>query len=155
MTSTLAENAVTTLEVVQNIEIAASIDIVFESLLEQMGPQNQTPDREPLPMVIEPWPGGRWFRDFGNNTGHLWGHVQSIKPSTLLEIHGPLFMSGPAINNVLYRLSEEAGVTRIQFSHHSVGRIPPRLLDGVDVNRGWANMLERIRNQATGQASSK
>ena len=41
-------------------------------------------------MKIEPWPGGRWYRDLGNNAGHLWGHVQVIKPPTLLEICGPL-----------------------------------------------------------------
>jgi len=23
--------------------------------------------------------GGRWFRDIGNNAGHLWGHVQVIR----------------------------------------------------------------------------
>ena len=50
-------------------------------------------------MKIEAWPGGRWFRALGNNTGHLWDHVQSIKPPKLLEIHGPLFMSTPAISH--------------------------------------------------------
>ncbi|HEX3702577.1 MAG TPA: hypothetical protein VHU82_04550 [Vicinamibacterales bacterium] len=35
---------------------------------------------------LEAWPGGRWFRDLGDNTGHLWGHVQAIKPPTLPEI---------------------------------------------------------------------
>ena len=49
-----------------------------------------------FPMVIEPWPGGRWYRDLGNNAGHLWGHVQVIKPPTLLELCGPMFMSFPA-----------------------------------------------------------
>jgi hypothetical protein len=149
MTSTLTEHSVPTLEVVQSIEVAAPIDLVFQSLLEQMGPANQAPDHSPIPMILEPWPGGRWFRDLGDNTGHLWGHVQSIRPNTLLEIHGPLFMSGPAINNVLYRLSEENGITRIQFSHRSIGLIPHQLLDGISVNKGWAHMLERIRKHAT------
>ena len=48
-----------------------------------------------MSMKIEPWPGGRWYRDLGNNTGHFWGHVQAIKPPALLEICGPLFMSLP------------------------------------------------------------
>ena len=48
-----------------------------------------------MPMNIEPWPGGRWFRDLGNNNGHFWGNVQAIKRPTLLEITGPLFASLP------------------------------------------------------------
>ena len=46
-----------------------------------------------MPMMLEAWPGGRWFRDLGNGNGHLWGHVQAIKAPTLLEITGPLMMS--------------------------------------------------------------
>jgi hypothetical protein len=47
-----------------------------------------------MSMKIEPWPGGRWFHDLGDNigdnNGHLWGHVQAIKKPTLLEITGSL-----------------------------------------------------------------
>ena len=50
-----------------------------------------------MPMKIEPWPGGRWYRDLGNDNGHFWGHVQAIKQPTLLEIYGPLFMSYPLL----------------------------------------------------------
>ena len=65
-------------------------------MLDQLGPEGQMPGGKPFPMKIEPWPGGRWYRDLGNNSGHLWGHVQVIKPPTLLEICGPLMMSYPA-----------------------------------------------------------
>ena len=144
-----SEEVVQTLDIAKEETIAASIDIVFESVLEQMGPFCETPDGTPLPMVLEPWPGGRWFRDLGNNAGHLWGHVQSIRPHTLLEIHGPLFMAYPAVSHVQYRLEEiSAGVTRLRFSHRAVGRIGPEYLDGVNVNRGWANMISRIRKAA-------
>src|SRR5690242_11946340 len=101
MPTSISEQTIQTLEVIKDEQIAAPIDLVFETILEQMGPLNETPDGTPLPMKLEPWPGGRWFRDLGNNTGHFWGHVQSIKPPTLLEIHGPLFMSAPAVSHVL------------------------------------------------------
>ncbi len=55
-------------------------------MLERLGPQGQMLDGKPFPMRIEPWPGGRWYRDLGDNSGHLWGHVQVIKPPTLLEL---------------------------------------------------------------------
>ena len=89
------------------------------------------PGGKPFPMVIEPWPGGRWYRDLGNNSGHLWGHVQVIKPPTLLEICGPLMMSYPAINHLQYRLKAEGGVTRLVFLHRAMGLILPEHREGI------------------------
>jgi uncharacterized protein YndB with AHSA1/START domain len=143
-----SEQGIHTLEVIKDEEIAASIDIVFETLLEQKGPYNETPDGSPLVMHLEAWPGGRWFRDLGNNAGHFWGTVQAIKPPTLLEICGPLFMSFPAMSNVQYRLTEVEGLTRVQFAHRAIGQIPAALHDGIGVNKGWGNMLMRIRESA-------
>jgi len=56
-----------------------------------MGPGFETPDGTSLQMKLEAWPGGRWYRDLGNNMGHFWGHVQAIKAPNLIEICGPLF----------------------------------------------------------------
>jgi uncharacterized protein YndB with AHSA1/START domain len=144
----LTSSAEQTLEVTKEQTIAAPIDVVFETILEQMGPFFETPDGTALQMKLEAWPGGRWYRDFGNNAGHLWGHVQSIRPHTLLEIHGPLFMAAPAISHVQYRLAEENGMTRVTFSHRAFGQIPPELLDGVNVNKGWTNLLLRVQRAA-------
>ena len=55
-----------TLNVHEQIHVAASLERTFDTLLEQMGPQNESPYGDKLPMTIEPWPGGRWFRDLGN-----------------------------------------------------------------------------------------
>lgn len=149
------EQAIQTLEITKEERIQAPIDIVFEAILEQTGPCNEKPDGTPLPMVLEPWPGGRWFRDLGNNAGHLWGHVQSIRPHDLLEIQGPLFMSSPAISHVLYRLSEEDGVTRLRFSHRVAGLIAPEYLDGANIGGGWGSILNRIRNAAERRGRNK
>ena len=148
MTASVSDDVIQTLEVVKDEQIAASIDIVFETILEQMGPLNERPDGTPMPMKIEAWPGGRWFRDLGKDTGHLWGHVQAIKRPTLLEIYGPLFMSTPAMSNVQYRLTAEGRLTRLQFSHRAIGQIPPDLRDGANVNKGWAALITRIREIA-------
>jgi uncharacterized protein YndB with AHSA1/START domain len=145
MSMNVAEQGIHTLEVVKDEEIAAPIEIVFETILEQMGPYNETPERK-MPMVLEAWPGGRWYRDLGNDTGHFWGHVQAIKPPTLLEICGPLFMSTPATSNVQYRLSEENGVTRVRFVHRAMGWIAEEHREGV--NKGWTDLMMRIRRGA-------
>ena len=82
-----------TFTITEEILVRATLEKTFASLIAQMGRFNETPDGKPLPMVLEPHPGGRWFRDLGGGNGHLWGFVQSIKRPTLLEIWGPLFMS--------------------------------------------------------------
>ena len=107
-----------------------------------------------MPMVLEAWPGGRWYRDLGNDAGHFWGHVQAIKPPTLLEICGPLFMSLPATSNVQYRLSEENGVTRVRFVHRAMGWIAEDHRDGTNVNKGWSNLMTRIRRGAEGKSKN-
>ena len=135
-----------TLTINQQIQVNASLGVTFDALLEQIGPLNSRPDGVAMPMVIEPWPGGRWYRDLGDNNGHLWAHVQAIKRPTLLEFSGPLFASYPFVSNVQYRLTEVDGGTRIDFRHTALGFIQDDHRGGV--NKGWAWMLERTRKAA-------
>jgi len=146
MSSKVTEQPVEILEVTREIEIAATIDIVWETVLENMGPLNEAPDKTRHNLTLEEWPGGRWYRDFGNNTGYWWGAVQSIRPPELLELHGPMFMSAPAVNHVIFRLKEENGLTRIEFSHRATGLIPHQLMDGVEVNKGWSNFFTNVED---------
>ena len=134
--------------VTQEIQVKATLEKTFAALLEQIGPENDTPDGRKMPMKIEPWPGGRWYRDLGENNGHLWGHVQAIKRPTLLEITGPLFMSYAAISNVQYRLSEADGGTLIRFHHKALGMIEDEHRRGV--TQGWTHILSRIRARVEG-----
>jgi hypothetical protein len=146
MIPTLTEIENLTLKIEQEMHVNAPIEVTFESLLEQMGPYNDRGEGQPMPMKIEPWPGGRWYRDLGDNNGHLWGHVQAIKRPTLLEISGPLFASYPFLSNVQYRLSEKDGGTLINFRHTALGLIEDQHRQGV--NQGWSSLLERIRKSA-------
>ena len=140
-----------TLNVVEEIHVRAPLEVTFEALLEQLGPYNDTPEGNPLPMKIEPWPGGRWYRDLGDNNGHLWGHVQAIKRPTLLEIFGPLFMSYPVASNVQYRLSEEPGGTLIKFHHTALGLIQDDHRAGV--GKGWGHINASVRKRAEARRS--
>ena len=144
-TPTLSEIEGLTLTVNQEIRVNASLEVTFESLLEQLV-ENEMSDGTAMPMKLEAWPGGRWYRDLGNNNGHLWAHVQAIKRPTLLEFAGPLFMSSPVINNVQYRLSETNGVTVIQFRHSAFGLIQDDHRRGV--TGGWSHINEQVRKRA-------
>jgi uncharacterized protein YndB with AHSA1/START domain len=134
-----------TLNITKDIHVRASAAATFAALLEQLGPANEGHTGGPLPMTIEPWPGGRWFRDLGDGNGHLWGHVQAIKRPTLLEITGPLMMSSAVVSNVQYRLSEADGGTLITCRHASFGLIPDGYRDGL--SKGWTHLLECVRRR--------
>jgi hypothetical protein len=151
MNATLHSIEDLTLSITQEIHVNASLDATFAALLEEIGPHNQGGDGKPMPMKIEPWPGGRWYRDLGDDNGHFWGHVQSIKRPALLEITGPLFMSYPVVSNLQYRLSEADGGTLIKFHHSAFGLIE----DGhrKNVSRGWGSLHDRVRARAEGSRS--
>jgi uncharacterized protein YndB with AHSA1/START domain len=130
----------------QEIHVRASIEKTFEALLERMGPHNENAEGKPMPMKLEAWPGGRWYRDLGDNNGHFWGNVQAIKRPTLIEICGPLFASHPFVSNVQYRLTEKDGGTVMLFRHAAIGYLPEDHLK--NVGHGWGSLLERIRKAA-------
>jgi hypothetical protein len=142
MSKSDVEQEIQTITVSRDLEIAAPIEIAFEAILEEIGPGGEMPGGRPFPMVIEPQPGGRWYRDLGDNAGHLWGHVQVIKPPTLLELCGPMFMSFPAVNHVQYRLTAEGDVTRLKFTHRAMGPIPDEFRENIGM--GWDFGLNQI-----------
>jgi uncharacterized protein YndB with AHSA1/START domain len=135
-----------TLNITQEIHVRASVAKTFAALLEQVGPLNAHPDGTPMRMTLEAWPGGRWFRDLGDNNGHFWGTVQAIKQPTLLEITGPLFMSNPVANNIQYRLKEVDGGTLITFRHSAFGIIPDDQRQGL--TQGWDHLHAAVRQRA-------
>jgi uncharacterized protein YndB with AHSA1/START domain len=146
MTTTLSEIDSLSLSVIQEIRVNAPIEVTFDALLDQLGPANEMPDGTPMPMKLEPRPGGRWFRDIGGDNGHFWAHVQAIKRPSLIEFTGPLFMSSPVTNNVQYRLKEEGGVTVINFQHSGFGLVQENHRKGVVV--GWSYIHEQACKRA-------
>ena len=143
------------LEVIKEASVAAPLELTFESVLEEMGPGSELEDGTPFPMKLEPWPGGRWYRDLGNSTGHLWGHVQVIKPPKLLELCGPMFVSYPGSNHVQYRLAPDAdtGGTSLKITHRAMVLAPPDFFAGV--HEGWAHGLKRIVQLAERRAEQR
>jgi uncharacterized protein YndB with AHSA1/START domain len=142
-----------TFEIQKMTDIAAPIEIAFEALLEELGPEAQMMDGTPMHFKFEAWPGGRWYRDLGNNAGHLWGHVQVIKPPNLVEIWGPMMMSYPAVNHLQYRLTAQGSGTRLAFAHRAIGLILPEHREGMP--KGWAHWSERIRQRAEQKATQR
>jgi hypothetical protein len=150
MSTATMDDEIQTLNLVREIEIAAPIAIAFQAVLDELGPGSEMPDGTAFPMKLEAWPGGRLYRDLGHNTGHLWGHVQVIKPPALLEIRGPLFMSYPSMNFLQYRLTIAGAGTKLKLTHRAFGMIPKDHQEGV--KEGWEHALKRIRELAEAKA---
>jgi hypothetical protein len=134
-----------TLSIAEEIRVNAPLDTTFAALLDQLGPYNLGAEDKPMPLKLEARPGGRWYRDLGNDNGHLWGHVQAIKRPTLLEITGPLFMSFAVASNVQYRLTPVDGGTLITLKHSIMGMIPDDLRAAFAEMPLWPPLLERVR----------
>lgn len=140
-----------TVHLTEEIHVKASVEDTFEALLEQLGEGNSTPDGTKMPMKVEAWPGGRWYRDLGDKNGHFWGMVQAIKRPELLEITGPLFMSYAAVSNLQYRLSKVDGGTLIKFHHIALGLVPDEHRAGME--KGWKHIHQKVRERAEAKKS--
>ncbi|MDF1746667.1 MAG: SRPBCC domain-containing protein [Gimesia sp.] len=134
------------LNVDQQIIINAPAAAVFEGMLKRLAEENVRPDGVPMPMVLERWPGGRWYRDLGENSGHLWGFVQVIKAPQILEIYGPLFMSYPVSGHLQIRLEEISEGTQVSLRHRALGQIEEAHREGV--TQGWDHYLNSIKTDS-------
>lgn len=135
-----------TLDVTQCTEINAAVGDTYRALVERLTSESKTGDNKPMPMVLEEWPGGRWFRDLGTGQGHLWGFVQVIKPPTLIEIHGPMFMSYAVAGHVQFRLTQTAGGTELSVRHQAIGRVEQAHREGL--THGWEKFSADVKQLA-------
>jgi uncharacterized protein YndB with AHSA1/START domain len=152
-TTAVNQEQIQTLTIRQEISIAAPIETAWQALLDQMGPKGEMPDGTPFPFKLEAWPGGRLFRDLGNGSGHLWGHVQVIKPPKLLEIWGPMMMSFPAVNHLQYRLTAEGAMARLQLTHRAMGVLDEQHVEGI--NKGFEFWVKRMKELAESRAGKR
>ncbi len=127
----------------QTIEIKAAPGAVFEGLVARLCELHGEEGSPPVKLKLERWPGGRWFRDLDAGNGHLWGFVQSIKPPTLLEIHGPMFMSYPVAGHLMVRLTQIPGGTKVVFQNQIFGPVPADVREGL--SEGWQDTLTRLK----------
>jgi hypothetical protein len=132
-----------------SVEIKASADKVFASLLDQLGSGFAGEEGKSMNMKLEAFPGGRWYRDLGDDNGHLWGHVQVIKKGKILEIIGPLFMSYPVASHLQFRLTTKDSTTTLALRHQAMGMIPEEHRMGVV--EGWKHTLQGVREHAERQ----
>jgi len=140
------------LNIEQTIEIKAAPEKVFEGLIKRLCDMEGEPGKPRLKLKLERKPGGRWYRDLGNDSGHLWGFVQSIKPPTLLEIFGPLMISNPVNCHLIVRLTPMPSGTKVVFKNEVFGPIHDQYKDEMKEGMGqaWTQVLAAVKRDVEG-----
>lgn len=128
----------------KSITIDASPEIVFDCVLEELG-DLRDPQGNSMNMKLEPVVGGKWYRDTGHGTGHLWGHVQVIKPPKLLEIYGPMMISAACISHVTWRVTPEGKTCTVTVKHRLFGEFDPKIPESI--SGGWQMIAERVKER--------
>ena len=134
-------------EIEQTVEIKASPEKVFEGIITRLCDMEGEPGKPRLKLKLERKPGGRWYRDLGDDSGHLWGFVQSIKPPVLLEIFGPMMISGPVATHLIVRLAPVASGTKLSFKNEVFGPLPEEHRDHMKegMAEGWKGFLDTLK----------
>jgi len=137
----------TILDFSQEIRITAPLADVFDGMVYRLTDGHRGgPDAPPLPLELERRPGGRWFRNLGDGTGHLWGFVQSYRPPTLLEIFGPMFMSYPVSGHMIIRFEAAGDGTRLSFRYSAFGLLRDDHRTGIQTR--FASLLADVKEGA-------
>ena len=124
------------------ITIDAPPVAVQKAVVEDIGQWMVSPENnQSMQLRIEPFVGGRVFRDLGDGNGHLWAHISVLK-SGLIEMTGPFANPLPAYSLIRFRFTESgANQTKLTFTHQAVGAVMQEMLDGAP--EGWKMILEK------------
>ena len=73
---------------------------------------------------IEPWIGGRFFEDFGEEKeGALFATITYIRAGAKLKMTGLMGMAGALIGTISYELEQQGDITLLKLSHQVIGEL--------------------------------
>ena len=81
------------------------------------------------------------FEDFGNGEGLVWANVIVIDKPNVLQMKGDLSadFGGPAISFVKIKLTEENGITTVQYGESLMGLVDQKT--AYSLSSGWIKIL--------------
>ncbi|MGB8954679.1 MAG: metalloregulator ArsR/SmtB family transcription factor [Tumebacillaceae bacterium] len=127
------------------IEMEVTLDAprekVFESLTRDIDKwwAYRLGENRPSQLHLEPKLGGRFYEDWGNGEGAVWGTVYFVKTNEELRLNGPLGMTGAVNSDYTYRLEEKGNSTVLKLSHKAAGLLDPQW---EEMHRhGWQELL--------------
>jgi hypothetical protein len=111
-----------------SVAISAPLSEVWRYLIEDIAlwwpPQFYTSDKT-KGVLLEPFPGGRFYEDYGDHGGLLWYRVVAIEKESSLSLSGQLLppFGGPAITSLRLSLKRASTGVILTITDSIVGAI--------------------------------
>jgi len=113
-----------TLQIEREVELRATPEQVFAALSTEIGAWwDHTFADEPRGLHLEPYAGGRFYEEFGDNGSALYALVTYAEPDKLLVLSGSMGMRGPVLETVRYELAPCERGTLLKLAHRVVGEV--------------------------------
>lgn len=131
----------TSMNIEQEVTIAASPERVFEALTRDVGAWwSHSFAESPRGIHLEPRVGGRFYEEFdGDGNGALYATVTYVEQGKSLRMSGPMGMAGAVLGAISYELEARDGGTLLKLSHRATGDLPDGALERYA--GGWQEML--------------
>ena len=132
----------------QELHIAAPRGKVFEALTGDITPWWGAPylqSRENARAVtLEPHLGGRFFEEWGEGEGAIWGIVTNFRRNERIILQGSMAMNGAISGTIRFDLEDDGDGTLLKFRHAAVGEVSRETEEGYTT--GWTDILDvRLR----------
>jgi DNA-binding transcriptional ArsR family regulator/uncharacterized protein YndB with AHSA1/START domain len=128
-------------EIEMEVTIDAPRALVFDALTRDINQwwAYRLGEARPSTLHFEPKMGGRFYEDWGNGEGAVWGTVYYIQSPQEIRVSGPLGMKGAVTSDYTYVLEEKGSSTVLKLSHQASGLLHP---DWEKNHRhGWQELL--------------
>jgi uncharacterized protein YndB with AHSA1/START domain len=142
-------------QIEQEITIHAPRERVFQALTEEIGEwwAFRVGEDQKTKLVFESQLGGRFYEDWGNGQGALWGTVNYFKAPVEIRMVGVLGMSGAVTSAYKYKLEEKDGSTVLKLSHLASGILLPKWEE--EHRQGWSMLLGKcLKEYVEGSAKA-
>jgi uncharacterized protein YndB with AHSA1/START domain len=126
-----------------DVGIAATPEVVFEALTGQIGAWWTMTFKTPAVVMLEAWPGGRFFETWADGSEIEYARVTRVKPGVVLAMSGAMGLSGDIDGEIVFTL---AGTSRASTVLHLAHRASGPLDEGTEdhYRLGWSMLLERV-----------
>lgn len=133
-----------TLDIANEVTIAAPREKVYDALL-RMGGWWPHRFRDGVGVVLEPFVGGRFYEDWGDGQGALYGTIARLSRPAHLSVSGPMGMGGPVVGLWSFDLEEDGEGTVLKYAHRGFGDISEETRQGY--TEGWGEVFDALRRE--------
>jgi DNA-binding transcriptional ArsR family regulator/uncharacterized protein YndB with AHSA1/START domain len=132
-----------TLDIANEITLNAPREKAFDAVL-RMGEWWPHRYRAGSTVHLEPQVGGRFYEDWGGETGALYGRVVVLERPARIVVEGPMGMSGPVVSVWSYELVEAGSGTLLRGTHRAFGDIDDETKHRY--TEGWGEVNAALRD---------